>query len=368
MPSRCCARNANESFTPSGSCTYTAPRVRPSTWPIHVVPHRGIPSSRTLRTIERVTSARRFLDRRRTHCPYFQRSRPTLSARPDARISCAASLPTAFRPTRQHPRTCRSTAGPLVMGPASTSWAACSSRCCSHWACVRTTPCATSAAGRCAPAVSSSRTWRRGTTTGSNRAGKFSTPASSTKSVPICSRKREPHFDYGEDFGLARFDTSFDFVLAQSIFSHTYRDLAEVGLRGIASSLAADGLLVATVFERFPVVLPQGNAHAPDDDQRVAVSGSRRVHVARVERDGARCRSYCETNPMVPSAPDLVHCRPRGPRANASRGLAACEQASPRAGRVGACRTSSTRTCARRQAATRPRHSHVMSRAPSVRS
>jgi SAM-dependent methyltransferase len=77
---------------------------------------------------------------------------------------------------------------------------------------------------------------------------------------------RRPRFDHGDDFGLARFGTLFDFVLAQSVFSHTYRDLASTGLRGVSSALAPDGLFVATMFELAPVVLPQGNAHRPDDD------------------------------------------------------------------------------------------------------
>ncbi|HET9729780.1 MAG TPA: class I SAM-dependent methyltransferase [Acidimicrobiia bacterium] len=75
---------------------------------------------------------------------------------------------------------------------------------------------------------------------------------------------REPRFDHGTDFGLARFGTPFDFVLAQSVFSHTYRDLARVGLGGIADALAPGGLFVGTVYERFPVFLPAGTAAAPD--------------------------------------------------------------------------------------------------------
>jgi SAM-dependent methyltransferase len=78
--------------------------------------------------------------------------------------------------------------------------------------------------------------------------------------------RRAPHFDNGEDFGLARFGTRFDYILAQSIFSHTYRDLARIGLRNISDALGPTGLFVGTVFERFPVVLPPGPAAMPDDD------------------------------------------------------------------------------------------------------
>jgi hypothetical protein len=76
---------------------------------------------------------------------------------------------------------------------------------------------------------------------------------------------RAPRFDHGEDFGLTRFGTKFDYVLAQSVFSHTYRDLAVTGLRGIKDALADDGLLVATIYEEFPVFLPRGANDRPDD-------------------------------------------------------------------------------------------------------
>jgi SAM-dependent methyltransferase len=76
---------------------------------------------------------------------------------------------------------------------------------------------------------------------------------------------REPRFDYGEDFGLERFGTTFDYVLAQSVFSHTYRDLATLGLAHISAALAPDGLFVGTVYEEFPVLLPRGANDRPDD-------------------------------------------------------------------------------------------------------
>jgi SAM-dependent methyltransferase len=75
---------------------------------------------------------------------------------------------------------------------------------------------------------------------------------------------RRPRFNDAEDMGTARFGMPFDFVLAQSIFSHTYLDLARTGLRGIEGGLGPNGLLVATFYERFPVVLPAGNAHRPE--------------------------------------------------------------------------------------------------------
>jgi SAM-dependent methyltransferase len=78
-------------------------------------------------------------------------------------------------------------------------------------------------------------------------------------------RLRDAHFDYGADFGIERFDTLFDYILAQSIFSHTYRDLTAQGLASIAATLAADGLFVGTFIEKFPLIMPQGNRAGPDD-------------------------------------------------------------------------------------------------------
>jgi SAM-dependent methyltransferase len=76
---------------------------------------------------------------------------------------------------------------------------------------------------------------------------------------------REAHFDYGDDFGIGRFGMAFDFILAQSIFSHTYRDLTSHALEQIVESLALDGLFVGTFIEKFPVILPQGERAGPDD-------------------------------------------------------------------------------------------------------
>lgn len=76
---------------------------------------------------------------------------------------------------------------------------------------------------------------------------------------------RRPTLDYFDDFGLERFGTQFDYVLAQSVFSHTYRDLAVAGLQAVKSSLASQGLLVATFYETIPVFLPKGVSHGPEE-------------------------------------------------------------------------------------------------------
>jgi len=60
---------------------------------------------------------------------------------------------------------------------------------------------------------------------------------------------KRPEFRYVSDFSADGFGVPFDYVLAQSIFSHTYPDLAAVGFSGIARALAPGGVLLATFFE-----------------------------------------------------------------------------------------------------------------------
>jgi SAM-dependent methyltransferase len=63
---------------------------------------------------------------------------------------------------------------------------------------------------------------------------------------------KRPAFRYVSDFSADGFGVPFDYILAQSIFSHTYPDLAAVGFSGIARALAPDGVLLATFFEGEP--------------------------------------------------------------------------------------------------------------------
>jgi len=65
-------------------------------------------------------------------------------------------------------------------------------------------------------------------------------------------RLKQPSFRYVSDFSAAGFGVPFDYVVAQSIFSHTYPDLTAVGLSGVAPALAPDGLLLATFAEGDP--------------------------------------------------------------------------------------------------------------------
>jgi SAM-dependent methyltransferase len=62
--------------------------------------------------------------------------------------------------------------------------------------------------------------------------------------------KKQPTFSRRADFDLREFGLQFDFIMAHSIFSHTYTDLLRVALPKLAASLAPQGLLVATFIER----------------------------------------------------------------------------------------------------------------------
>jgi SAM-dependent methyltransferase len=60
---------------------------------------------------------------------------------------------------------------------------------------------------------------------------------------------KKPQFDYNSDFETNVFSEQFDFIIAQSIFSHTGRDLIAMAMRNIKESLRPNGLLVATFIE-----------------------------------------------------------------------------------------------------------------------
>lgn len=60
--------------------------------------------------------------------------------------------------------------------------------------------------------------------------------------------RRRPNFRFAADYGVSHFGTEFDFVLAQSILSHTYVDDAATLFAEIGSALAPDGVLVATYY------------------------------------------------------------------------------------------------------------------------
>lgn len=63
-------------------------------------------------------------------------------------------------------------------------------------------------------------------------------------------RLKRPSFMYRDDFAAGDFGVEFDFAIAQSVFSHTFPDMAVTGLARIAAVLAPRGLLVATFHGR----------------------------------------------------------------------------------------------------------------------
>ncbi len=57
---------------------------------------------------------------------------------------------------------------------------------------------------------------------------------------------KQPRFSHNDDFATDVFGVTFDFILAQSILSHTGRDLTGRLLSNFAGSLAETGLVLAT--------------------------------------------------------------------------------------------------------------------------
>lgn len=65
---------------------------------------------------------------------------------------------------------------------------------------------------------------------------------------------KRPQFAYRDDFALDTFGVRFDFVLAQSILSHTYADLAQLVLTRAGEVLADGGTFVGTMLWRRPAL------------------------------------------------------------------------------------------------------------------
>ena len=59
-------------------------------------------------------------------------------------------------------------------------------------------------------------------------------------------RIKQPSFDHNSTLDCGVFGVKFDFILAQSIFSHTGQDMLRPALASASAALAGDGLLVAT--------------------------------------------------------------------------------------------------------------------------
>ncbi|ACD84122.1 SAM-dependent methyltransferase [Methylacidiphilum infernorum V4] len=62
-------------------------------------------------------------------------------------------------------------------------------------------------------------------------------------------RIKQPHFNHNRDFKTDVFGVDFDYILAQSIFSHAGRDLILKALKNFARSLKSQGLIAATFIE-----------------------------------------------------------------------------------------------------------------------
>ncbi len=60
---------------------------------------------------------------------------------------------------------------------------------------------------------------------------------------------KKPHFDHNGDFKTDVFSQQFDFIIAQSIFSHTGSDLITTALSNFKESLKPNGLIAATFIE-----------------------------------------------------------------------------------------------------------------------
>jgi SAM-dependent methyltransferase len=76
---------------------------------------------------------------------------------------------------------------------------------------------------------------------------------------------RKPTFRYVADFSVADFGVPFDFIVANSIFSHTFRDLARESLPKVAAGLADKGLFALTFVEDDPYD-PKHHAKPKADD------------------------------------------------------------------------------------------------------
>lgn len=75
-------------------------------------------------------------------------------------------------------------------------------------------------------------------------------------------RIKQPRFDRNAEFRCDVFDTEFDFIVAQSIFSHATPALAARGLREFRAVLAPGGVVACTFVESPQPVPVPGNATA----------------------------------------------------------------------------------------------------------
>jgi len=60
---------------------------------------------------------------------------------------------------------------------------------------------------------------------------------------------RAPHFSYRDDFDATEFGVAFEFIVAQSIFSHAGPDIVVPALRSLKRSLAPGGVMLVTFLD-----------------------------------------------------------------------------------------------------------------------
>jgi SAM-dependent methyltransferase len=70
---------------------------------------------------------------------------------------------------------------------------------------------------------------------------------------------KQPQFLFREDFAFREFDAQFDFLVAQSILSHTHEDLARLLLGNAREVIADRGVLCGTFFLQRPVTGRHGH-------------------------------------------------------------------------------------------------------------
>jgi cyclopropane fatty-acyl-phospholipid synthase-like methyltransferase len=91
---------------------------------------------------------------------------------------------------------------------------------------------------------------------------------------------KRPRFGHGADFRGDVFDTSFDFIIAQSVFSHMGQDAMYTALRSFSRCLEPGGLIVANwllgsadprmALRESPWVYPHCSAFMPEEIEAAA--------------------------------------------------------------------------------------------------
>ncbi|MBL4595693.1 MAG: class I SAM-dependent methyltransferase [Robiginitomaculum sp.] len=75
---------------------------------------------------------------------------------------------------------------------------------------------------------------------------------------------KSPHFDYNENYDCAVFGQKFDFIIAQSIVTHTGPDFTNTLFQSTAKTLKDDGLFLFSYIQGDPEEgLPDGGWHYP---------------------------------------------------------------------------------------------------------